>query len=427
VGLFLETWPRWAIASLLIAGTVALVCRMFFAGAAWLLPWLWLAPVVSIVPVVVLCMKRAYRSDEIAALADSLSGGQGTLLTLVETGDEAWASEAQLHFAMPRLRPWRKLGPVVACAIFLSVTLLIPQRMLTGPNTTVLANDIVADLKTAVEELKQQDLLTPEEQKNLEEEIERIRKDALDRVDSSSWESADAVREKIAAGLSQKEDAVNWAQQNLARYAAASQAGVPPTAAESGELADSIEKLAQTGMLADAPENLQKLLGGEQAIAGGNVKLPRDPAQLRKLAAALGQFLGDRNRRLAELRTLPREPGRFNPSEFLEFNYEEQPDADGDPGQGGINRGRGDAELTWGDESLPFDRFKSVALPPGAVRSPEDWTPVAVLPGAPKESPERSFASTGMQFAGTAGQAAVRRTLAPRHYSAVKRYFENAR
>jgi hypothetical protein len=80
-----------------------------------------------------------------------------------------------------------------------------------------------------------------------------------------------------------------------------------------------------------------------------------------------------------------RDRGRFDPSEFGEFNFEEQPDGDGDPGAGGINRGRGDADLTWGDESLPFDRFKSVSLPPGAVRSPDDWAPVAALPGAPKK------------------------------------------
>jgi hypothetical protein len=427
IGLFLEIWPRWAIGSLLIAGTTALVCRIFFSGAAAFLPWLWLAPVLSIVPVVILCIRRAYRPSEIAALADSLGGGHGTLLTLLETNDPAWtgALERLTPFTMPRLRPWGKLAPVFACAIFLTATLLVPQRILRSTNT-VLANDIVADLKTAVEELKKQDLLTPEEQKNLQEEIERIRKDALDRVDQSSWEAADAVREKMTASLNQKEDAVNWAEQSLARFAAAAQAGVPPTAAQSEELANAIQKLAQTGMLGDAPADLQKLLGGEDAIAGGNVKLPADPRQLRKLAAALAQHLGDRSRRFGDLRRLPKEAGRFDPAEFGEFNYEKQPDGDGDPGRGGINRGRGDAELTWGDEALPFDRFKSVELPPGSVRSPDDWSPVAVLPGAPKEAAERTLSSTGVQFAGTAGQAAVRRTLAPRHYSAVKRYFENS-
>jgi hypothetical protein len=431
VGLFLEIWPRWAIGSLLIAGTVALICRIFFSGIAPFLPWLWLIPVLSVVPVLFLCMRRAYRPAEIAALADSLSGGQGTLLTVVETQDPQWSNAPTLEslnqLPMPRLRWGRRLAPVLASAFFLLTALLVPQRMISGQRSTVLANDIVSDLKTTIEELKQQDLLTPEEQKNLEEEIERIRKDAMDRVDASSWEAADALREKMSAGLTQKEDALNWAEQSLARFAAAAQAGATPSAAQAEELANAIQKLAQTGMLADAPADLQALIGGQDAIAGGNVKLPTDPRELRRLASALAKHLGDRAARFGNLRQLPREAGRFNPGEFDgEFNYEQGPEADGDPGNGGINRGRGDAELTWGDESLPFDRFKSVALPPGSVRSPDDWSPVAVLPGAPKESPERSLSSTGVQFSGTAGQSAWRRTLAPRHYSAVKRYFENA-
>jgi hypothetical protein len=430
VGLFLEIWPRWAIGSLLLAGTVALLCRIFFSSVAGLLPWLWVVPVASVIPVVVLCMRRAYRPAEIAALADSLSGGQGTLLAVIETKDPQWsdapALESLKQLPMPRLRFWRRLAPVLASAFFLLTALLLPQRMISGPRSTVLANDIVSDLKSTIEELKQQDLLTPEEQKNLEEEIERIRKDALDRVDASSWEAADALREKMSVGLSQKEDALNWAEQSLARFAAAAQAGTPPSAAQAEELANAIQKLAQTGMLADAPADLQSLIGGEDALAGGNVQLPTDPRDLRRLTAALAKHLGDRAARFGNLRQLPREAGRFDPGEFEEFNYEQGPEGDGDPGNGGLNRGRGDANLTWGDESLPFDRFKSVALPPGSVRSPDDWSPVAVLPGAPKESPERSLSSTGVQFSGTAGQSAWRRTLAPRHYSAVKRYFENA-
>ena len=430
LGLFLEVWPRWAIGSLLIAGTIALTCRIFFAQASPLLAWLWLAPFLATLSALFICLRRAYRPAEIVALADSLSGGQGALLTLMETQDAEWTRNFSprnlLHFQMPKLRPWRRLGPVLAAAVFLTISLLIPQRMLTGARTTVLANDIVADLKSTVEELKQQELLTPEEEKTLEEEIEKIRKDALERVDASSWEAADALREKVAAGLNEKADAMNWAEESLARFAAAAQAGVPPTAAEKEELANAIQKLAQSGMLADAPEDLQKLLGGEDAVAGGNARLPTDPETLRRLAASLAKHLGERAGRFGDLRQLGREAGRFDPREFGEFNYEEGPEGDGDPGSGGISRGRADADLTWGDESLPFDRFESVALPPGAVRSPDDWAPVTVLPGAPKEAPELSGPSTGAQFAGTAGQGAWRRTLAPRHYSAVKKYFDNA-
>src|SRR5688572_9142938 len=85
VGLFLDVWPRWAVASLLIAGLTALICRMFFAEAASSLRWLWLAPVLAALPALIICFTRAYQPAEIVALADSLSGGHGMLLALLDT------------------------------------------------------------------------------------------------------------------------------------------------------------------------------------------------------------------------------------------------------------------------------------------------------------------------------------------------------
>jgi hypothetical protein len=219
LGLFLDIWPRWAIGGLMVSGTAALLCRMFYPDAASLLPWLWLVPVLSALPAAYLCIRRRYQPNEIAALADAMSGGQGTLLTLLETKDASWADAGKLpQFAMPRWRPWRKLGLVFAAALFLAITLLLPQRVLTGPRSATLANDIVADLTTTLDELQQQELLTPEEEKKLEEEIERIRKDALDRMDASSWEAADAMREKLTTALNQKEDAMKWAEEALCPY-----------------------------------------------------------------------------------------------------------------------------------------------------------------------------------------------------------------
>lgn len=428
VGQFLDVWPRWAVASLLVAGLAALVCRMFVPRAAGLLPWLWLAPVLASLPAAVVCLKRAYRPAEISALADSLSGGRGTLLALAETGDTAWAhaaAESLSRLALPRLRPWRRLWPVLPAMLFLAAALLIEQRTM-RPGNAVLANDIAAELKTTLAELKKQELITKEEERKLEEEIERIRKGAMERVDPSSWEASDTLREKVVAGLSEKQDAVKWAGESLARYAAAAQAGTPNSPAQAGELAKAIENLAKTGLLNDASAELQQLLGGQYAVAGGKVQLPTDPAALRRLSELLSADLAKRGQRFADLAKLGKAFGRFDPSEYPLFNNEPGPDGDGDPGVGGINRGRGDAPLTWGKESLPFDRFKPVALPPGSVRSPDEWSPVAVLPGAPKESPEASAPAAAQSYAGAAGQGAWRRTLAPRHHSAVKKYFDNS-
>ena len=45
----------------MIMRSIALICRMFFAGAAHWLPWLSLAPVVTVIPVLMICVRRRYR------------------------------------------------------------------------------------------------------------------------------------------------------------------------------------------------------------------------------------------------------------------------------------------------------------------------------------------------------------------------------
>ena len=423
IGLFLEVWPAWATGGFLTAGVIAIACRLFFPAAAPQLVWLWLAPLLSLIPAGIVCVMRRYRPGEIVALADSLGGGQGVLLTLAERGGPDWAGsplvERSLTFALPRLRPGRRLSALPVAAAFLMLGLWLPQRS-PSADRGALADDIAGDLASTLEQLKQQDLVTPEDEQQLEEEIERIRRAANERVDGSSWEAADAVREQMVAAVAAKQDAVTWAQDALRRYAAAAQGGAggaqADAKAEAAELAEAIGKLAENGLLADAPPELQRRLKSG--------RLPANPQELRDLVASLSEYLGDAKGRIGSLGKLGKEFGRFDPSEFpLDAA---SVDGEGNPGSGGINRGRADAELTWGKESLPIDRFKSAPLPPGAARSADDWAPVVEAPGAPNESPVASTASAARQYADSAGQTAWRRTLAPRHQSAVKKYFGEA-
>jgi hypothetical protein len=419
LGLFLDVWPAWAAASLLAAGLFALTCRMLFPDASPYLRWLWLLPMLAAIPAIIVCARRAYRPNDVVAVADWLNGGNGLLLAVAETRDAAWVPAAQgaLRFSLPRLQPWRKLRALPVAAAFLAAAVWLPQRV-PRPATTLLADEIAGGLSATVVELKQQNLITPEDEKRLEEEIDRIRRGAEQRVDASSWEAADALREKLAADLTAKQNAVQWAQESLARYGEAAQAGGaddPRTQAAAAELTSALEKLAQSGALAAAPPDLQ------EALRGG--KLPADPQALRQLAASVSKYLRDSQGRFSAVSKLGKEFGRFNPSEFPLDQGETSPDGDGRPGQGGVNRGRGDAPLTWGKETALFDKFKAQPLPPGAARSADDWSPVVELPGTPQASPQRGAASAARSYAGGAGQAAWRRSLAPRHQSAVKKYF----
>lgn len=421
LGLFLEIWPVWATASLIVAGTVVVVCRMFVPGVAPYLGWLWLLPLLTTIPALAICIRRAFAPADIAAIADWLGGGRGAFLTWFETADPAWSESPLVReaaaFPLPRLRLHLTQIAIVPALAFLAVAWLLPQRARAYGTSAALAEEIASDLKAAVVELKQEALITPEEEQRLEEQIEQIRKGAEERVDPSSWEAADAVREQVVASLTEKQEAVKWAQESAARLAAASDAlgaGESLSSAQTAELTKALEKLSKTGLLAGAPEKLRGMLQ-----AG---KLPTDPKALRDLAASLGKYLSETNGKFANAAALGREFGRFDPSEFPTGSGT-SPDGDGEPGRGGINRGRGDAELTFGKETAPFDRFKSKPLPPGAARSPDDWAPVVTLPGAPQESAAMSAQAAAREYSAAAGQTAWRRSLAPRHQSAVKKYF----
>jgi hypothetical protein len=278
---------------------------------------------------------------------------------------------------------------------------------------------MTSELTAALARLQAQDLVTPEEEDLLEEEIARVREAARQRMDASAWEAADVVKEKIAASAAAKEDAARWAEEAMGAYAAAVAGGLDPASdaarGPQAELSRALDALAKSGLLAGAPADLQKLLGPGST-------LPLDSAALNKLASSLASYLGNARATLAGLRSGEGMPGRFDPSEFAVAAN--GGDENGTPGRGGVNRGRADAELTYGQESQPADRFKPQALPPGFVRSPDDWAPVVSLPGAPTVAPELNGRSAARVYRDDAGQAAWRRTLAPRHQSAVKKYFQ---
>ena len=419
LGMFLDVWPRWAAGAVLAGGLAVLVCRVAVPSAAAHLGWSWLIPVVAAIPAAADCRRRRFRDEDVAALADSLAGGRGTLLAVIETRDAAWFESPHLAravaFPLPRLQVWRRLAPLAATLAFLALALALPQRVPAG-TSVALAGDIAKDLTATVVELKQQGMVSAEEQKKLDDEIERIRRGAAQKVDAGSWEAADSLREKLAADVAEKQHALAWAQDSFARYAAAAQradGGGTSAEAQAAELSRSLQKLEQSGLLAGAPEKLRQLLKSG--------KLPTDAASLRELSASFSKYMAETNGRFGNVAKLGKEFGRFDPAEFP---LPEGEGATGDePGNGGIDRGRADAPLTWGKETSPLDRFKAKALPPGAARSADDWAPLAELPGAPQVDAQTSIGAAGRQYAPAAGQAAWRRGLAPRHQSAVKKYF----
>ena len=96
------------------------------------------------------------------------------------------------------------------------------------------------------------------------------------------------------------------------------------------------------------------------------------------------------------------------------------------PGAGAATRGRGDAELIWGEESPGrTDAFQPEQLPNGRVLDPERSRMVGVSAAAPEVDPTAEAAGT-QPTAEAAARSAWRRRLAPAHRAAVKKFFAPA-
>lgn len=93
------------------------------------------------------------------------------------------------------------------------------------------------------------------------------------------------------------------------------------------------------------------------------------------------------------------------------------------PGQGGVSRGRGDAEMTWGEETPgETDPFESKTLPDARYADPEHTGIVGIGAAAPPVDPQAEAPGSGAIEA-SGGQSAWRRRLAPQHRDAVRTWF----
>jgi hypothetical protein len=93
------------------------------------------------------------------------------------------------------------------------------------------------------------------------------------------------------------------------------------------------------------------------------------------------------------------------------------------PGNGGVSRGRGDAEMTWGEETQgDRDAFESKTLPDATYADAEHSELVGIGAAAPTVDPHAEAPGTGA-IESSGGQSAWRRRLAPQHREAVRSWF----
>jgi hypothetical protein len=399
------------------------------AAAAW-----WLA-----------CQRQQSRRETIAMLDQRLAAG-GLLMTLAERPDEEWLNHlptihALWRKALPRVFPKRFTSYLALPLLFAVAACFVPLRE--AKSTPIVPQAVAKNATEQLEELKESlekaELLKDEEKKEFEEEVAKLQEETQDTpLTHENWETVDALTERLqlrvddaAAQNSKFQEAVA----QLAKAAGGDGQQLSPEAQEQLEqdVAEAIEQLTKKGASqseigpgkpgSDSKSLQQKL---QKLMKDGKAKLPTDPQELQELLDNLKEELDKEQQKLSELRKKCKACSKCKgegEAEGLSDQLGEK--KDGKPGRGGINRGRGDAEMSYGDEANENGvKFKETILPPGFADKPKDEI-AGVQLIAPNEDPVATAAKGGQRTIDpSSGNATWNRKLTPKHRNVVRKYFD---
>jgi hypothetical protein len=381
---------------------------------------------------------RAHRGrwESVARLDSALSTG-GLLMMLSELPDEGWEKalpqiEAAWQQALPRIRPKRFTSFLALPLLFAVGACFVPLRQ--GLAAIVLRNTVgqqaAQELEALLNSIDKEQVLDEEEKKQLQDEIRKIAEETKDTpLTHEKWETVDALRERMKVRLESASMIALQASDAAAMLAAAESADGELDMARfdilQKDLGDALQKLGKKGIFKGAPQDLQEQL--QKLMKNGEFKLPEDAAERQELLDELREFLDDENRKLADLRK------KCSGCKGEGDEGDEDGNCEGNancnrPGRGGVSRGRGDADLTWGDESdKQGTKFKEVVLPKGMLDQPKDEI-VAIQKSAPTEDAAgETPRSAARSDEAAAGQATWNRKLNPRHRNAVRKYFDTTK
>jgi hypothetical protein len=423
-------------------GAVALVLRAVSATPRKQLLWGATGIAVAVIAAATLSRKRLPSRDSVRALLDKRNDCGGLLMAGADAELGAWRIP---EITLPSLR-WKKaraLGLLAASFVFVLVSFLAPVRFATiGAARPMDVSREVENLSAQIEALKEAKIIEETRAEALEQKLGQISQEATGEDPSKTWEALDHLNDAIEKTAKEAAETANARQERLARAEALTEglmAGADQLDSKTmTEAMRTLSKMAQDAIKEN--ESLAGDLSSEtlEAIKSGALK----PEHLKDISRALSQSKSALNQKLSKLA----QSGRINPNslkggasanrrdnsglaKFLKENAEKMSVDEATlqwcEGKGGVDRGRGDAAMTWTDGSSEKDaKFKEKILPPSSVAGLNDSQIVGLSASAPTVSTNGVAAHGALNSAASGGGSAYTQTILPRHRGAVKRYFD---
>ena len=397
--------------------------------------------ILAIACAVVLALRQIPTRTALRATLDKHSAAGGLMMAAetIELGN--WRKQMP-SIRLPHLR-WRggtSWGRFAGAALFVCISFLIPQRFVEISKAQSL--DIREEVKQLVDEidvLKEEEIIELAEAETLEEKLAQLQAEASGEDPVKTWETLDHLADTLS------QEAADAAQDALSETEHLTEAETlseglinEGSEMEAGLLAESMAALS--GLVQAAVQENALLAAQLPDLKGDSDSLTLE--QLKEISAALRFIKSDIYDQLVKLHEVNlidsetlkacEKLGQCN-SEGLAAFLAENADSmsvalciGGWCRSGGINRGRGDAPMTWTDQTTEEGaKFKAEALPLSDIASLEDSELVGLSIAAPSvETSSLSPESGGLSGATAGGGSSFNQTVLPRHKGAVKRYFE---
>jgi len=416
----------------LLWGLVALILRTTGTGSpVW--PW-WGAAAIPIVAAIasIRALRLRPSHDTVVALIDAQSHAGGLVIAAHTTDVGAWHTKLA-NIEAPRVT-WtgrRTAWYTAAAFLFAFAALLVPQRQAA---TSRHALDVTSDIDRAESKLKlleEEKVLPPERVEAMKQSLEPLRKEATGEDPAKAWETLDSIAEATARAARDAAESSMRKTESLTRVEAMSEV-LQDHQLSGSDLAEGMRSLADE---ASQPEVLSSLPPEAQQAAAKGAFSDRE---LRGMSKAARDNKDQIRRTLDKLsaaglidpKSVTRRTDLEDSVDLAKYLHDHMGQGMKSaakkwrPGKGGVDRGRGDAPMFYGEKSDPAGTaWKAQELPPSATAL-QNSELLAVSASAPDRAHPQASTSGALNNAAAGDGSAFNSVLLPRHRGAVKRFFE---
>src|SRR5215813_4520549 len=423
-------------------GAVALVLRVSSATTRRQLLWGAIGIAIAAIAAAVVSRRRLPSRDSVRAMLDSRNDCGGLLMAGADADLGAWRTA---EITLPRLR-WRKaraFGLLAASSAFVLISFLAPVRFAaTGASRPMDVSREVENLSAQIEALKEAQIIEEAKAEALEQKLDQLAQEASGEDPAKTWEALDHLNDAVEKAAREAAESATARQERLDRAEALAEAlAAGADQLDSKTMTEAMRTLGE--MTQDAMKENEALAGDlspetREAIKSGSIK----PENLKDISKGLGKGKASLNQKLSKLN----QSGMINPgslkggakanrrdnsglARFLKESAEKVPIDEAVlqwcEGKGGVDRGRGDAAMTWTDGTNEKDaKFKEKVLPPSSVAGLKDSQLVGMSAAAPTVDTSGVAAHGALNNTAPGGGSAYTQPILPRHRGAVRRYFD---